>query len=144
MQKQLFKDETAEQRLQMLQDNCYDTESGSYVRPLTEDDIAVRKDTLADNYNKIGTLTAELDLIKAEYKGKIEPLKQEMAIVADEIKSRTTEHNGTLYMFKDDESGMMGYYDDKGELVNSRRLRPDEKQTAKLFVHHSKTGTDNQ
>ena len=29
----------------MLQDNCYDTESGSYVRPLTEDDIAGRCNT---------------------------------------------------------------------------------------------------
>ena len=143
MDKQLFKNHTEAEKKQMLQDNCFDTEVGTYVRPLTEEDIAVRKDTLAENYNKIGTLTAELDMIKSEYKGKIDPLKHEMAIVADEIKSRNTEENGTLYMFKDEDGGMMGYYDEKGELVNSRRLRPDEKQTKGLFELHPKTGTVN-
>lgn len=141
MEKQLFKNMTQQERLQMLQDNCHDSETGTYTRLLTDEDIAIRKDTLAENYNKVGVLNAELALVKAEYKGKIEPLQREMAIAADEIKSRVTEQSGTLYAFKDEEGGMMGYYDENGDLVNSRRLRPEEKAVKKLFTL-SRTGTD--
>ena len=45
MQKQLFKDETAEQQLQMLQDNCYDTRKWQLGKTITEDDITGRCNT---------------------------------------------------------------------------------------------------
>lgn len=128
MRKQLFEGKDPKEIRQLLEDNCDAKEDGAYTRSLDEDEVALYKDHLSQAMVELNRYKEELDVIKESYKEKMKPLQLEVQDCLQSIKTRTIEQSGVLYLIADHDEGMMGYYDEKGELVNSRRLRPEEKQ----------------
>lgn len=41
---------------------------------------------------------------------------------------------GTLYHIADHETGIMNTYDEQGEFISSRRMRPGERVQTKIFA----------
>lgn len=93
-----------------------------------EEMTAKRKD-LADYSIIIKKAEEKLDIARAIYNGEVkEPLKQSEYLTA-QLESGYQEVDQQVYLFVDHETGMMGTYDNKGELLESRKLTPEERQT---------------
>lgn len=132
MPKQFMPDVTPEQRLQMLKDHCDSMEETKYFKDLTPEELDVKRETFVDNSIALSTLEDELTAYKESYKNQMKPLKDTNKALQTEIKMRKENVEGVLFHIADQAAGIMETYDEKGEFVSSRRLRPDEKQT-KLF-----------
>lgn len=132
MSKQFMPDLPPEERLRLLKDNCDSVEETKYYRDLTPEELDVKRETFVDNSIKVSTLEDELSAYKESYKSQMKPLKDENKILQTQIKMRKEQKEGSLFNIADHENGIMETYDETGEFVSSRRLRPDEKQP-KLF-----------
>ena len=122
------------EKFRLLKDNCDEAEDKSYVRNLTQEELDIKHEQLADNCIEVNTLNEELKAIKAQYKGKTEPLMAERSQLLRQIKTRQEEASGKLFHFFNHDDGMRYTYDESGDLVESRRLRPEEKQKRIPFV----------
>lgn len=128
----LYQDLPPEKRIQILEDNAYNIEEGKYAKKLTEDELNIKRETLTENYIKLNDLEEEkksfVDRIKLQQKPLIDDNKE----LLQEVKTGVSIQEGILYMHDDQENGMMNIYNELGEWIDSRRLRPDERQT-KIF-----------
>lgn len=140
MAKQFMPDVPTEQRLQLLKDNCDSMEETKYFRDLTAEQLDIKRETFVDNSIKLSQLEDELAAYKESYKQQMKPLKDENKGLQTQIKLRKEQFDGVLFHIADHENGIMETFDENGDFVSSRRLKPNEKQ-AKLFVA-GKTGTN--
>lgn len=135
--KAFMPDLEAKQRLQLLKDNCDSAEETTYYRELQNDELDVKRESLSDNLVKLSEHEDVLDDAKAVYKEKATPLKLSNKQLLEEIKTRKQKVTGMLYNIADHTAGIMETYDENGDFVSSRRLRPEEKQ-GKLFIADEK------
>lgn len=126
--KQFMPDSTPKERLMMLQENAAKVEQTTYQRVLSPDELAARREDLADNCIKLNQQEDELKEIKDSFKAVMDPLKAKNKCLLTEIKTKQSTVDGTLYHLANHEDGMMETYDSEGLLISSRRLRPEEKQ----------------
>jgi hypothetical protein len=127
-------DATPSERLQALRNHADKIEeNASYERELSEEELVAKREQFVDNDGNVETLEDELKAIKKNYKGKIEPIKTLNRGLRYEIKTRRTKEKGTLYHLANQDSGYMETYNEAGELIGKRRLRPDERQT-RLYI----------
>lgn len=126
--KQFMPEATAKERLMILQENAAKVEQTAYQKNLSADELAARREDLADNCIKLNALDDELKEIKDDFKLKIDPLKTKNKTLLTEIKTKQTTIDGTLFHMANHEDGMMETYDQEGMLIGTRRLRPEEKQ----------------
>lgn len=133
MAKIFMPDVTPEERINILRNNADKVEQTEYEKELTEDELVARREQFVDNSIDVSKLEDELAEKKKEYKNKIEPIKLVNRGLQREIKTKKKEVKGFLYHMADHINNMMETWDESGELVSSRRLRPEEKQ-ARLFV----------
>ena len=122
------------ERLAVMRNNADHVNEGKYFKVLTEDELAQRMRKLADNSIKLSELDDEKKEAVAEFKEQMDPLAKDNKVLMGEIRTRQRLVDGTLFLFADHESGMMNTYDELGELVSSRRLFPEEKQTRATFM----------
>lgn len=127
-------DATPNERLQALKNNADKIEeNASYERDLSEDELNVKRETFVDNSINVSKLEDELNAYKKAYKGKIEPIKIVNKGLQFEIKTKRTTEKGTLFHLANHDSGYMESYNEAGELISKRRLRPEERQ-ARLYI----------
>lgn len=117
-----------ETRLQLLQQNADHIEETTYFKPLTPDELDLRRELLTDNAIKLSEYEDEKKEIMNDFKTKMDPLAKQNKKLLTEVKTRQAEISGVLYLMANHDDGMMETYDANGELVSSRRLRPEEKQ----------------
>jgi hypothetical protein len=130
----VFMPELSEQeRLQIMRNHADNIEETTYERDLTPDELDAKREEFVDNSIKVSTLEDEFNEVKATHKGKVEPIKMHNKILQQEVKTKKQKVKGTLFHMANQESGYMETYEESGELIGTRRLRPDEKQ-ARLFV----------
>lgn len=122
-----------EDRLQYMIDNCDGHESTTYYKELSQDELDAKREGLVDNLIKISQAEDELNRHKETFKSIANPLKIENKTLQVEVKTRKAEIKGRLFHFADHANSLMNTYDETGEFVSSRRLRPDEKQ-ARLYI----------
>jgi vacuolar-type H+-ATPase subunit I/STV1 len=128
MEKQLFKNVSPTERIQMLKDNAERTEEFQYPRELTPDEISELKDELSSESITLSKLEEKKKEAMNEFKAEIKPVKAEVQRILQLLRTRSEEVEEKVYLLADLEEGMMGYYNSKGELVHSRLLRQNEKQ----------------
>lgn len=129
MQKMLFPVNTPiEDIRRILQDNADKVEQTEYLKPLTQEEMDVRREEMVENAVKLSDLSDQLKQIKADYKGKIEPLSLRQKEILQELRSKQARVDGTLYHIANHEDSIMETYDDSGIILSTRRLRPEEKQ----------------
>lgn len=127
-------DATPSERLQALKNHADKIEeNASYERELSEDELSGKRETFVDNSINVCKLEDELNAVKKAYKGKIEPIKTANRGLQYEIKTKRTTEKGALYHLANHESGYMETYNDSGEMIGKRRLRPEERQ-ARLYI----------
>lgn len=132
MSKSFMPELAPELRLQALKEHCDHAEEAEYYRDLSSEEFDVKMESFTNNCVQLSELEDGLAEIKEDYKIKMKPLKEENRSLLSEIKTRKAKVEGTLFHLADHEQSVMETYDEAGDFVSSRRLRPDEKQQ-KLF-----------
>ena len=129
MDKQLFPTNmSAKDKLDNLQAMAYATEETSYFKVLTQEELDERRETLTENYIKISDLEAEKKQITENIKAQQKPMQVENMELLTTLKTKSERIEGVLYHVDDQESGMMNSYDVNGDFIQSRRLKPNERQ----------------
>ena len=127
---QLFKEnETPAEKLQILKDNAESTEAFTYQKELSAEEIALAKDKYAQNGIILQQLDEELALIKEDFAARMKPKKLESKEFLERIKHGAETVTETVYLIADQQTGDMNYYNTEGDMVYSRKLMPQEKQT---------------
>lgn len=128
MAKQFMPELSQKERLMIMQENAAKIEQTTYQKSLSAEELAARREDLADNCIKLNKFEDELKEVKDDFKIKMDPLKSANKTLLTEIKTKQTEVDGTLFHMANHDDGMMETYDNEGYLISSRRLRPEERQ----------------
>lgn len=131
MQNKLFPDSLSKsERIQNLEAMAYAIEEGKYFKKLSAEEIEQKREIFTENVIQISDLNDKKKELINEIKNEIKPLSVENKSLMESIRTKQEEVEGKIYLVDDQENGMMHSYDEMGELINSRRLRPNEKQTS--------------
>jgi hypothetical protein len=109
MQKTLMDEVPDNLKMQVLADSADSVENTTYYKPLTQEELEVKRE-------------------QSGYKDKMKPLQTENVVLLQEVKTKQAEITGTLYHLANHDTGFMETYNESAELVSTRRLRPNEKQ----------------
>lgn len=115
-------------RLEALEANADKVEETDYLKPLTPEELDVRREKHTENSIKLSDLEEEKKDAVSGFKAKMEPLQVENKELLFEIKTKQAKVSGRLYHLANHGESMMETYDENGEMISSRRLRPEEKQ----------------
>lgn len=142
MEKFLGQDISESNRWQFLQDNADAVESIGYTHRFTPEELAQKKESLAETSISINDIESEKKEVMAEFKDRLKPLNEEKQKLLENIKkgSEYVENEECVKILYHDEK-MAGYYNKLGELVYSRPIMPQEMQKS-IFSINRKTGTD--
>jgi hypothetical protein len=138
MDKQLFKSQSPEERLQMLQDNCDAIEKQSYMKQFTHEEISLMKDRLSEVSIEMNDIDTEKKDAMEVFKLRSKPLKKEKVDLLGNIKRKAIDVTEDCFKFVDQDNQEVGYYNSVGDLVFSRPILPSEKQKTIFSI---KSGT---
>jgi hypothetical protein len=128
-----------EQKAQTIRDNCDEVLSNySYMRKFSQEELEDFKQELSENSIEIDILETELSEVKKEFKDKLKPKKQEVKIILKALREKVKEVKDEVFVLKDNDFYCI--YNSEGELIESRPLRPAEKQTT--IFQTLRTGTN--
>lgn len=120
-----------------MRDTCDGVESGRYMRVLTADELSVKREELSTTIIEQFKIQEEFDNIKEDFKERLGPLSKEAKRLAATINSGQEECDGATFKYIDRETGYVGFYDERGNLVNSRRIHPEERQGSILEIRRA-------
>lgn len=143
LDKEMFNDIRMEDRAQYLRDNCDAVEEITYSKSFSSEELAEQRETLTDLSIKIADIEDELAEAKSHYKELLKPLREQKAVAIENLKKKAQVVTEECCKFFDEETKMIGYYNDEGKLVNSRPAFPNEMQGNLFRIKCPKTGTDN-
>lgn len=113
---------------EFLNSNAHTIETGEYFKSFDEQELNATQNEFAQLSLKLNRMERELEEIKAYHKALMKPIKDQKEELLDEISHNGEIINGTLYLFDNQETGMMESYNELGVLISSRRLKPEERQ----------------
>lgn len=142
LDKELGKDIPQERRAAFLQDNCDGTEEMNYPHIFTPEELAELKERLSDASIALSDIEQEKKMAMDAFKEEAKPYVQICATTIKKLKEKSEVITGKCYKFIDEESRMVGYYNENGDLVSSRPAYGDELQR-NIFQAARKTGTNN-
>ena len=153
MDKFLGQDIPEQERWQFLQDNADAVEKIGYTHRFTPEELAQKKETLAEVSITINDVEMEKKEAMESFKERLKPLNEEKQELLDHIKRGSefveNEECAKILYHEDEECAkilyheekMAGFYNKLGELVYSRPIMPQEMQKT-VFSINRKTGTD--
>ena len=142
MKRELGKDiPQGEQRRQFLADNAEKVEKKEYMRHFTPEELLRKKEELSETCISINDIEEELKEIKAEYSEKLKPLIQAKKQALEDLKKKAELVEEDCYKFIDEETREVGYYNENGDLIESRPAYSEEIQKT-IFQVLRKNGTE--
>lgn len=143
MNKELGKDvEAGKKRVAFLMDNCDKVEEKAYMKRFTPEQLAQMKEGLSEVSVKIHDIEAEKKEAAKDFKARLDPLTEEKKELVGGIKQKAKLVTENCYKFIDTDTREVGYYNQDGDLIESRPAFPEELQ-GNIFQLGRKTGTDN-
>ncbi|MBP1615879.1 MAG: hypothetical protein H6Q13_3327 [Bacteroidetes bacterium] len=141
MDKFLAQEVPEDDRFEFLKDNADAIEEIGYTHRFTPDELAQKKESLAETSISINDIEIEKKAVMEEYKEQLKPLNVIKQTLLENIKkgSEYVENEECAKILYHEEK-MVGYYNKLGELVYSRPIMPQEMQKT-IFSIDRKTGT---
>lgn len=132
------------QNVEVLQNTADRVEETKYYVKLTPEELDQKREKLTENLINLDVENEAFELVKEEHKAKVKPLQAENAILITQVRTGQELRQGVIYHVANYDSGMMETFDSEGEMIGSRRLRPDEKKgQSKIFIpNHTKAAND--
>jgi hypothetical protein len=142
MQKQLGSEiANKEQRIQFLKDNCDKIEEKSYMKRFSQAQLSLMKDELSTTAIKINDIEQEKKVIMDDFKEMLKPLEGEKRRLLTGLKNKSELVDERCFKFVDLEDREVGYYNQDGDLIESRPAYADELQVN--IYQMARTGTEN-
>ena len=142
MQRELGKDITnPSARIQFLRDNCDSVEPKGYMKRYTAEQLENMKNALSDVSIDINDIEEEKKEVMKDFKERLDPLVDEKKELLRGLKEKAVFVKEDCYKYVDQEDRMTGFYNQNGDLVESRPATADEMQQTVFQV--LRTGTEN-
>lgn len=142
LDKELGKDiKSIEERKAFLRDNCDKVEEITYSKSFSTAELAKEREALEQVSIKISDIETERDEAKKHFKEQLEPLLKERATAVENLRKKAKTVTEQCCKFYDEDTNMIGYYNDEGNLVSSRPAFPEEMQRS-IFSIGRKNGTE--
>lgn len=123
-----LKNLSVEDRKAVLDSEAFKTEEGKYEKPLTQDELTFFKDQVSELCINENQINDELKDIKKTFKSRLEPIVQAKRNYLRNIKYKSQEKEGRLYLIQDFETEMIHKVDQEGNIIHSRKMLPEERQ----------------
>lgn len=136
-----------DERLTLLVGENVKVEEQAYMKALTEEELHIRRERIVQVSLMKAVVEDELQQVKDEFKMKLDPLKSEFSQLLDELRVKMVEVTGKVYTLPDHENQMMHFIDERGNVLSSRRMLPEERQYRMPFTQqlnvtvNERTGT---
>ena len=124
----MFSNYSPAERAQMLRDNADAVETRDYFKNAEGAELDQARVQITDLAIKRHAILERKKEAMAEFKEELKPIDEQYGETLDLVKYRGQKIKGDLFKFVDQEEGMVGYYNAQGDLVESRRALPEEKQ----------------
>lgn len=118
----------SDERATILEGEANSAEEQTFMMPLTDEEMSIVKDDLAKNCIAKGFIDEEYRQAKEMFKARLEPINDIISESIGKLKNRAKSVTGTIYNIPDFENKMMHSVDSEGNVLNSRPLKPEERQ----------------
>lgn len=122
-------DTVVAEKEQMLEANCLRPEEKDIKKYFELEEMTEMRRQFYENAVEIRKANEAFVKARDAYKVIAEPLEKQNKSLMQQIRTGFVEVRQQVYLFDSQAEGMMGYYDNSGELIESRRLIPEERQT---------------
>lgn len=149
MKTNLFQDfpemSAEERKTQMEADNVGVEEMHEFIKAFTPEEQVAAENLYLELSKDLSTLMAKLQAVSEPLKAEMKPIRVELAQLIEKLKKGGDQVTEKVYLFPDYENKMMGRYDSRGLLIDTRPFNRSERQlhiNSPIHVSHSfKTGT---
>ena len=139
--KNWFKDETPESRLNLLEDNCRSVTTMPIRKEFTPEEIRIFKDKQIKIAMMLDVEDTKKQEFNKEYNATTKVPKADHKELINHIRKGFVDEEMKVFEFDNQEDGVMEFYDVNGDCVFERPLYPNERQTNIHTI--GKTGTEN-
>lgn len=140
MDDRILQNHTAAERSQILRDTSEGIEELTYFEEAPAEVIEHARIEVSNDMIKLGVFEDQLKEFKREHKLKTTPLKETVKTNLEIIATGGKQVTKEVFILRDDENQMLGFYSEDGKLVQSRKMLPHERQTSLLTP--VRTGTN--
>lgn len=141
MQRELGKDiQDPKRRIAFLKDNCDSVEEKGYMKRFTPEQLLKMKEQLSETAIIINDIEEEKKATMEFYKLKLKPLIEDRSSILRGLKNKSEHVTEICFKFIDPETREVGFYNEDGELIESRPAYVEELQGNIFQV--VRTGTD--
>ena len=120
--------ETPEEIRRILGENSEGKEDVTYPKYLTEEELTQVREAYTNRLVEVEEFDEELATAKKVHKDAVAPLKAENKEDLRTLRKKYKEVNESVWKMQDFKGGMIELVNDRGEVVSSRRMKPEEKQ----------------
>ena len=133
MDKTMFKDLSVAERFDNFQANADGVVEKTYYEELSNEDMIRKRAEFSGKSIDIARIKDDKKDAMDEFKAKLKPLEIVAATLLSEIKTGHREKEGKVFKMIDLDSGMVGYYTEEGNLIESRPATVEER--TQLSIH---------
>lgn len=130
----IYGEKSQAERLDLLKANCRTAEKQQVKVFFSEDDLAEMKSRLSEHSIERDKHEDELKEISTCIRAKIKSETKDIKGLLVYLKNKYEYQEQEVFEFDDQEQGLMLTYNSAGELINSRKLRPNERQTRMINI----------
>lgn len=141
LEKELAKNVPIEERADYLNNICDGTESMSYARQFTPEEMAEHRELLSNACIMLEDIEREKKSALTRFKDKAKQYEVQRKQAVDNLRMKSEVVEEECFKILDEETKMVGFYNSLGDLVNSRPALPKELQKSLFAIR--KTGTEN-
>jgi hypothetical protein len=143
MQRELGKDiQDPKRRVEFLKDNCDSVEQKGYMKRFKPDQLLKMKEELSETAIEINDIEIEKKFAMEGFKLRMKPLIEDRSSILTGLKNKSEHVTEVCFKFIDPQTREVGFYNEDGELIESRPAYADELQGS-IFQVVRETGTGN-
>lgn len=141
MEKQIYPEKSGREMVSTLEAMADGVENMIYGIQLTDQELADRKTRFTQLAIQEARIADEKKESNESFKARLKPIQAEKSDCLQVIKTSQIEQEGKVYKFIDHTTKMVGYYNERGQLVYTRGANTEE--LAELTIaHNRRTGTN--
>lgn len=123
-----LKNQNSQARKDFFEAYATKTQTQSYLRPLTESQLAQAREDFAQLAIDKAKIDDDFSKVKEEFKNQLKPLASKISYKLQAIKTKAEEVNGPVHNIPDYDNHKIYTIADDGTLLGSRMMLPEERQ----------------